>query len=343
MDYLLRMALACFRKSVIICCLFIFFLPEKIVIAETVHIPTTDFISVFNEKASDPQSAMFMAKGFGPYYSGYSWRYGIVGNDKKYYLHLILSGNTQDAEVLSCKMMIKRDELLDYQDYQSIWDEFKAILLQVTLKEQIFDRREEVFPYIYHGNGYCGRYITEQFVIQESPLINPFGEEAGKHIYYPNPATSEEDKKFQIEAVSFIQQYLPNIKERDLEQENDHMFYSLPYGNNLYIVLKKNGLLDALYLYTDKDEKEITFQQYLNAFIYLSDHAYTSELADLLLLQYGEEFAWSNYIKTDNPDFIPGCQTLFFDPETKWYIQLRNMDPPSIFIAGHSMLSEMDQ
>ena len=73
-----------FQKAVIIICLFVLFVSGKIAIAEALHISSTSFISAFNDKVLDSESVLFMAEGFGPYYSGYNWRYGIVGKDEKF-------------------------------------------------------------------------------------------------------------------------------------------------------------------------------------------------------------------------------------------------------------------
>ena len=75
-----------FQKAVIIICLFVLFVSGKIAIAEALHISSTSFISAFNDKVLDSESVLFMAEGFGPYYSGYNWRYGIVGKDEKFFI-----------------------------------------------------------------------------------------------------------------------------------------------------------------------------------------------------------------------------------------------------------------
>ena len=353
-----------FQKAVIIICLFVLFVSGKIAIAEALHISSTSFISAFNDKVLDSESVLFMAEGFGPYYSGYNWRYGIVGKDEKFFLYLIISDYTEDAEVLSCKLMIRNDN--KYDDYLSIWKECNSVLLLGAHQDQINGQKGEDFSFVYHGRGYCDRFITEQFVFQDSPLINRIGEDAYVNVYYP-ASREEKDKKFQENSISFIRKYFPSINEEELDiyiSKPNFLFedeyyrdwpaeeiqkyyekafqeapYLLPYNENIYLEIKRDGILNNIYLYANSDEKETTFQAYLGAFLYFSDFAYSDKVADLLLYQYGEEFSWSNYIKTSNIYYL-GKQTLFFDPETKWYIQINGNDtPPSVMITGLSTMS----
>ena len=153
------------------------FLISNCAYAQEDHAYLHHFIKRMEQEIKEEDSIFYHSSCIGPYYSGYNWRYGIISNNQRFYIHLILSNEGENAFILSGKIMIK-EKNENMARKISAENETMDILLK-KLYEMIgfsYDHPIEDYHVPYIGMCYSNDFFTQQFVIEKTSLINEVGD-----------------------------------------------------------------------------------------------------------------------------------------------------------------------
>ncbi len=331
--------------------------------AEAQHISVGDFYTIFEKEKTKEESAFFNAELIGPYYSGYNWWYGIVSKEKNYYVYMVLSGDEPDASILSGRIMVKRSDKASKGGYLSkvLFDELQSIFAEIL---QQYDLQ---FHYKYVGECYSGLFSTDQFVISSSEIINEVGDICRSEHYYPYP-NGNTTFTFELTLQELLDQYLPEIDPASIEQYIEEPWviylyddwnemsperqkitydwnkqfqpYLFPYHNGIYIEVPRSETFSHITFLAKQNTGSALFRSYLESF-QLFTNLDISSIVDLLLYQYGEEFAWSHYIKP-NEVLFRNRHILYYSPDFEWYLTIESQRViPALVIRAASGMKKI--
>ena len=287
--------------------------------------PSGKFIDMIREKTNDPDNVFYKAMITDAFMAKDDWYIGVIGNQNDFYLSLLLSDNSEDAVILSGRCMIRRDNSLNSsQSYHIALTKERDIYTNIfIITEALGNRGRPWYPLDMFE--YCSSdYLVHCYIFNATyenlegfenyPLVGRNGNNIQQINYYckdkivsfehPNGILKKLNHEFQ-ETDLPLYRYYPSLESIPEEIRESYAtrknYYQITLNSGIIVKLmcdaETNGVNLVEVLSHEKMNEEL-FRAYLDVFFLLTESGF-SKFSDYLILLYGENFDWHNYLTTN--------------------------------------------